>query len=216
MKIFDLTQPLYSACPGWPEYKMTTFTLEKVIGNTGYTSERIDMNSHSGTHLDAPYHFFADGLTIDQIPIERFIGTALIVNLGGIEAKAGIGNAELTPWLDKIQKDDIVLLYTGWGEKRSLSAEYYHDWPYLTGEGAQVLLNKRVRGVGIDGMSLGGWYEGTGRPCHEVLLPKEVWILEELFFPQELLQYERCTLSAVPLRLQGFSGSPTRAYAIIE
>jgi kynurenine formamidase len=64
-------------------------------------------------------------------------------------------------------------------------------------------------------MSVGGWYEGTGRPCHEVLLKGGVWLLEELFFPDELLAYKTCALTAVPLKLKGFGGSPTRAYATV-
>ncbi|MDR2479916.1 MAG: cyclase family protein, partial [Treponema sp.] len=92
--------------------------------------------------------------------------------------------------------------------------EYYHDWPYLSQEGAEILLAKGVKGVGIDAMSMGGWYEGTGRPCHEVLLGNGVWLVEELFFPEELMAHLACTFTAVPLKLQGFGGSPTRAFAV--
>jgi kynurenine formamidase len=65
-------------------------------------------------------------------------------------------------------------------------------------------------------MSAGGWYEGTGRPCHEALLGNGVWIVEELIFPKELLKYESCAFTAVPLKLRGFGGSPTRAYAAVD
>ncbi|MDR3254989.1 MAG: cyclase family protein [Synergistaceae bacterium] len=216
MKVFDLSQPLYNACPGWPTYALTAITYEKIVGNDGYTAERIDFNSHTGTHLDAPFHFFPDGATIDEIPLERFIGRALIVNLDGIAARTGIGETHLKKYLPRIQPDDIVLLNTGWHRKRAVSAEYYHDWPYLTGEGAELLKERKIKGVGIDGMSLGGWYEGTGRPCHEALLSSDIWILEEIVFPDELLSYETCNLTAVPLKLKGFGGSPTRAYATVE
>jgi kynurenine formamidase len=216
MKIIDLTQPLFHSCPAWPVYEPVSFTYEKVVGNDGYTAERINMNSHTGTHLDAPSHFFPDMTSIDQIFLERFIGKAHILNLEGIPPRTGIGERELAPYLNRIAADDIVLLHTGWSAKRSLSAEYYHDWPYLSQEGAELLLKKQVRGVGIDGLSVGGWYEGTGRPCHEVLLGNGVWLLEELNFPREILRYEICTLTAVPLLLRGFGGSPTRAYAVVD
>ena len=74
MKVFDLSQSLYSSCPGWPTYKETLITHETVVGIQGYTSEIIKMNTHTGTHLDAPFHFFADMNTIDQIPLEKFFG----------------------------------------------------------------------------------------------------------------------------------------------
>ena len=216
MKIFDLSQSLYSSCPGWPTYKETLITHETVVGIHGYTSEIIKMNTHTGTHLDAPFHFFADMNTIDQIPLEKFVGKAVIVNLTGVEACHAIGSADLEPYADLIGKDSIVLLCTGWYKKRGYSKEYYNDWPYLSGEGAEWLLKKGVKGVGIDGMSMGGWYEGTGRPCHEILLSNNVWLLEEVNFPEEVLKYREVELHAVPLKLTGCGGSPCRAYAIVQ
>jgi kynurenine formamidase len=216
LKYFDLSIPLYHNCPGWPTYKMTEFNYEAVHGNDGFIAERINMNTHTGTHLDAPFHFFPEGKTIDEIPLESFIGRAWIVNLTGIKARTGIGPEVLEKKLDKVQKGDIVLYCTGWSGKRGYSPEYYHDWPWLSKEGAELLLAKGVKGVGTDGLSAGGWYEGTGRPCHEVLLGQGIWIVEELIFPQELLTHESCTFTAVPLNLRGFGGSPTRAYAVVE
>ena len=216
MKIFDLTQPVYSSCPGWPTYKETTVTHETVVGVEGYTSEIIRMNTHTATHLDAPFHFFPDMKTIDQIPLVKFIGKAVIVNLTGVSGCYAIGVKDLLPYEDLITEGKIVLLCTGWYKKRGFSKEYYNDWPYLSGEGAKWLLDKGVKGVGIDGISMGGWYEGTGRPCHEILLSNEVWLLEELTFPDEVLEYKEVELHAVPLKLLGCGGSPCRAYAIVE
>ena len=216
MKIFDLTQPVYSSCPGWPTYKETTVTHETFVGVEGYTSEIIRMNTHTATHLDAPFHFFPDMKTIDQIPLDKFIGKAVIVNLTGVSGCHAIGVKDLLPYEDLITEGKIVLLCTGWYKKRGFSKEYYNDWPYLSGEGAKWLLDKGVKGVGIDGMSMGGWYEGTGRPCHEILLSNEVWLLEELTFPDEVLEYKEVELHAVPLKLLGCGGSPCRAYAIVE
>jgi arylformamidase len=216
MKIFDLTQPIFHSCPAWPTYEMTRVDHETLVGNDGFTSERIAMNTHTATHLDAPFHFFADMAAIDEIAIDRFIGPAVIANLDGIPARHGITVADLEPFAEKTGRDSIVLIHTGWCRKRSFSKEYYKDWPYLTGEAASWLLKKGVKGVGIDGLSMGGWYEGTGRPCHEILLSNNVWLLEELDFPPEVLAYEEVELHAVPLKLTGCSGSPCRAYAIVR
>ena len=216
MKVIDLTQPIYHGCPGWPTYGETSVTHETVVGIHGYTSEIIHLNTHTATHLDAPFHFFPDMATIDQIPLDKFIGEAVIVDLTGVGPCYAVGPADLEPYADKIKPGGIVLLCTGWHTKRGYSKEYYNDWPYLSGEGAQWLLEKGVKGVGIDGMSMGGWYEGTGRPCHEVLLSQGVWLLEELNFPAEVLQYSVVTLHAVPMKLTGCGGSPCRAYAIVE
>jgi kynurenine formamidase len=216
MKYFDLSVPLYHNCPAWPTHGLTAFTLEDMHVNGGAVTERIDMNVHTGTHLDAPYHFIPQGKTIDEIPLEAFIGRAWIVNLTGIAARTGIGPEHLEKHLAKVQKGDIVLCCTGWARKRSHSAEYCHDWPWMTKEGAELLIAKGVKGAGTDGLSMGGWYEGTGLPCHKAFLGAGLWLVEELIFPDELLKYESCTFTAVPLKLQGFGGSPTRAFATVE
>lgn len=216
MKVFDLSQPLFNSCPGWPTYKETEITHETVVGIHGYTSEILKMNTHTGTHLDAPFHFFADMDTIDMIPLERFMGKAVIVNLTDVDACHAIDSSDLKPYEKYIVEGSIVLLCTGWHKKRGYSKEYYNDWPYLSADGAEWLLKKGVKGVGIDGMSMGGWYEGTGRPCHEILLFNNVWLLEELNFPEEVLEYSEVELHAVPLKLSGCGGSPCRAYAIVQ
>lgn len=69
--------------------------------------------------------------------------------------------------------------------------------------------------MGIDAMSMGGWYEGTGRPCHEALLSAGIWILEEIRIPDELTERGECYLMTFPLKLQGFSGAPARAVAAV-
>ena len=216
MKYHDLSVSLFHNCPGWPTHRLNEFKYEAVHGINDYIAERIEMNTHTGTHLDAPYHFFHDGISIDRIPLESFIGHAHLVDLKGIKARTGIGKGELESHIGNVNKGDIVLIRTGWAEKRCFSAEYCKDWPYLSKEGAQMLLEKGVKGAGIDAMSMGGWYEGTGRPCHDVLLGNGVWLVEELFFPEELMKHKTCTFTAVPLKLKGFGGSPTRAFAVTD
>lgn len=216
-KFFDLSQPVYSKCPGWPTYELTDVVYEATHEKDGFAAEQIKFNAHTGTHLDAPYHFYSNGKTVDQIPVEVFQGEAVLVDLRDvIHAKESIEPKHLEKYSDLIKEGCIVLINTGWGKKRSFDEEYYHNWPYLSKECAEWLKGKKVKGIGIDCMSMGGWYEGTGRPCHEVLLSEGIWLLEELNFPDELMEQKTCYLMAFPLKLQGFSGAPARAVAAIE
>lgn len=214
-KIIDLSQPLYHNCPGWPTSALTEVNYEAIAGKDGYTVENLKISVHTGTHLDAPFHFFPDGKTIDEIPVGEFQGEAVLVNLFGIEADTGISVDHLIKYENKIQKGDIVILYTGWGQKRNITREYYYQWPYLTKEGAEWLLEKGVKGVGIDGLSIGGWGPDKGPQPHTVLLKNNIWLLEELLIDEELLKHERFYLTAFPLKLRRFGGSPTRAVAFI-
>jgi arylformamidase len=214
-KILDLSQPVYHNCPGWPTYEMVDVRYEALFPKDGYTAETIKMNVHTGTHLDAPFHFFPQGKTIEQLSIDRFQGDAIPINLFGIAPDSAITVEHLTPYEHKIRPGDIVLLCTGWSEKRGYSKEYYQQWPYLSGEGAQWLVDKGVKGVGIDGFSIGGWGPEKAVPPHEILLSNEIWPLEELYLTEELLSEERWYLCAFPLKLKGFGGAPVRAVAMV-
>ena len=164
------------------------------------------------------FQTFPYGETVDEIEVEKWQGDAVLVDLRGkVEAKQGIMPSDVGKYDELIQKDTIVLFNTGWGRKRkNWDKEYGNDWPFITGELAAYLVEKQVRGCGIDTLSAGGWYEGTGRPCHEELLSHGVWILEELLFADELMKHEECYLTAYPIKLAGFSGAPVRAVAVVE
>ena len=215
-KFYDLSQPVYDHCPGWPTYEPTVVRYEATYEKDRFNAEQIRLNSHTGTHTDAPFHFYPEGETIDQMDVSLFQGDAVIVDLRGIiQAKQGIEVSRLEAYADRIQPGSIVLFATGWGAKRSFDQEYMYDWPYLTGSAADWLKARKIKGVGIDAMSMGGWYEGTGRPCHESLLAGGIWILEEINIPDELVEIGQCYLMAFPICLKGFSGAPVRAIAAV-
>src|SRR5665647_1613642 len=124
-KIIDLSQPIYHNCPGWPTYEMVNVRYEALYPKDGFTAERLSMNVHTATHLDVPFHFYPEGKTIEQFPIEQFQGEAVPIDLFGIAADTGIGLEHLEPYKDKVHPGDIVLLCTGWGQKRGYTKEYY-------------------------------------------------------------------------------------------
>lgn len=215
-KFYDLSQPIFDHCPGWPTYEPTIVKLEASHEKDHFQAEQIRLNSHTGTHIDSPFHFFKDGIKIDEIDIKDFQGNAVIINLQGKKKPAeGIVPKDFESYDSLIKEGSIVLINTGWCHIRSLDKIYCNDWPYITGEAADYLKRKGIKGVGIDGMSIGGWYEGTGRPPHESLLGNNIWAIEELNFPEEIMKYKECYLMAFPIKLLGFSGAPVRVVAKI-
>ena len=215
-KFYDLSQPVFANCPCWISHEMVDVKLVENHPAHGDVVERFAMDFHTGTHLDAPYHFCPEGQTIDQIPVENFQGHAVIADLRG-----QLGPAEpilarhLEPYADRVKEGDILMICTGWGQKRALTKEYCHDWPYISEEAAQWMTAKKLKGVSTDGLSVGGWYEGTGRPAHVELLSHGVWALEETILPDELVEVGECHLFAFPVKFQGFSGAPARAVAVV-
>ncbi len=215
-KLLDLSQTFYHNNPGYLHYGLTEINYETLKAKDGYTSERITLNTHTSTHVDAPYHHFPNGKTIAQTPIESYIGSAVVIDLFDIEAHTAIGVKHLEPYADKIKEGDIILLCTGWGYKRNWTTEYVDNWPYLGVDGAQWLHDRKVKGIAIDSLSIGGPRDGEGLEQHELLLGAEIWLAEELFLPKELLEYDRWDFMFLPLKLEGCGGAPGRAIAFIS
>ena len=93
----------------------------------------------------------------------------------------------------------IVLLKTGWAEKRALTKEFLTAWPYLTGEGAEYLVSRGIHGVGIEGLSIGGWDDPEKETAaHRVLLCAKKLITEDIRVPEAMLDGRITAFCCVP------------------
>ncbi len=214
VKIFDLSQPVFSNCPQYPDHnprpaQVRLFYMQAV---QGVNKEIVEISTHTGTHCDAPRHFFDDGMTIDDVPLETYVGFATIVDLRGKPPGSPIARADLERADVRIDSGDVVLLCTGWGHKRALTREFLTQWPYLDGDGARYLVERGVRGVGIDAVSLGGYDDpAKANPAHQALLGAGKFIVEELFFPDAVMDGKKRLFCAAPVKLRGCGGAWTRA-----
>ena len=156
LNIIDLSHEMFNCCAGYMPYEMAKFTYEKILPKDGYTAERINMNSHTATHFDAPYHVMADGMFIDEMPLEQFMGPAVVINLGDLEPRAAITLDDVKPYDEKISEGDIVMLCTGFAKQRGWNSNYVDDWPHLNEEAAEWLISKGVKGICTDGLSIAG------------------------------------------------------------
>src|ERR1700733_9918067 len=117
MRIFDISQPLYDGCPNCPVHPPVQLARIADHPADGWRMETFQMASHTGTHLDAPLHKLAGGKSIDQYPLDAFMGPARIADLAGIAADHPIDAADLEKALagSGPLAGSIVLLNTGWG-----------------------------------------------------------------------------------------------------
>ena len=213
-KIIDLTQGIYNNCPGYFPYELTTVNYETIKPRDGYTSERIYLNSHTATHVDAPYHHYPEGLTIEKMPVDWFCGEALFIDFKGIAAHTPITSEDLRPYAGQIKKGDIVLIRTGVGEARGWNKNYCDFYCFLTVDAARFLLELGVKGIAMDTLSVGGPKPEDGAlEVHEILLKENIWLGEEFYLPDELTEHERWYIVAAPLKLDGCGGAPVRALA---
>jgi kynurenine formamidase len=213
-RMWDLSQPVAHDGPAWAEYDPPVITRNYRLAAEGFNAETLHLNTHTGTHVDVPYHFDDGGPSVDQLPLNAFTAPAAFLDLrDGVAAGEAIDETQLRPLLELIEPGDIAVLTTGWGQRRGASEEYLKGWPYLNGEGARALLEREIAGVGIDALSIGGWGGAEkGAPSHEALLGAGKIVIEELLIPDELLG-RRLFLTAFPVLLEGCGGAWTRAVA---
>lgn len=213
-KIYDLSQPVYSNCPQYPDEnpRPVQVRLFYMLAVQGVNKEVVELSTHSGTHCDAPFHFFDDGATIDQIPLETYVGPAAIVDLRYKKAGSAIEVADLEGHARGFSQGDVVLLNTGGGHRRENNRAFLTEYVYLSGAAAEFLVERGVKGVGIDAVSLGGYNDPEkAAPPHRVLLGHGKFIVEELCFPDQVMDGRARLFVAAPVKLQGCGGAWTRA-----
>jgi len=217
MRLIDLSQPIYHECPNCPAHPSVKVEYGATHEKEGWHLELLSLASHTGSHVDAPLHKIAGGASLDEVPLDKFVGEAWIVDLRGIRPKTPIGPEHLSPKLKTALKDSIVLLNTGWGDLRKSDDNWKYDSPYLGPAGAQWLVDHGIKGVGIDHYSIGGSRDPDNSRTHEILLGAGVWVVEDLRFgPEALAAPQPATLWCLPINFRGFSGAFCRPVLAVE
>lgn len=210
MHITDLTHLIHSDMPVFPGTEQPVFEKGNTLADDGFTESRITMYSHTGTHIDAPFHLLEQGPCLDEMEIDRFIGKALILNFSNGEEKI-IGLDSLKIHEEKIRNAEFLILKTGWeiywGDKR-----YFEDFPSLSLEAAEWLSAFNLKGVGIDAISIDP-IESESFAIHKIFLRKNTIIIENLSNLNSVSS-EYFILSILPLKNRSADGSPVRAVAI--
>jgi arylformamidase len=212
-RVHDLTAVLQTHMPVWPSSPLPTFEPVGIVARDGYSIERVTCMTHTGTHMDAPYHFLEDGLPVDRIPPTSLVGTAAVLDLRK-EADGTVLHAKSVEkhW-PKGKHPEIALLRTDWSHKRAPTKEYLYDFPGLDTGAAEWLAHQSVKGVGTDTLGIDP-YSNSKFEAHKVLLGKGIWILEALDHLDELAEGVEYTLVAAPLKIAGASGAMARVFAI--
>jgi arylformamidase len=213
-RTIDLTQPFGHNAGYNPDLPLPTVQITRSVIVDGYSLEELSLCTHVGTHMDAPSHVFEEGAAIDAFAPEAFHGPGAIVDLRDLADETPIDAALLAARCPAFAPGAIVCLVTGWGALRARTRRYADGSPFLTGDGAAWIAERGAAGVAIDHFSIGG--RGTPDkvlPSHMELLGAGIWIVEEALFPEELMTGS-WELVALPWRIVGVSGAPTRMIAI--
>jgi arylformamidase len=214
-RTLDLTQPFAHNAAYNPDLPLPRVEIVRWVIRDGFSLEELELCTHVGTHMDAPSHVFADAASVSDYPVERFRGTAVVVDLRDLGDAAPITAEVLAERAAGTESGNIVLLLTGWGAIRGRTERYVDASPWVDETGARWLVERDIHGVAIDHFSISG--RGTPEkvlPAHHTLLEAGCWIVEDALLPDELLTAGPWTVVALPLRITGASGAPTRMIAI--
>jgi kynurenine formamidase len=212
-QMIDLSQDLYHNCPVLTNQQPPKFEYYLIGPRDGWKMEQITMNTHTGTHMDAPSHLADFTTNLDEFPVDQFQGEMVLIPVNHKAKSEAITVSDLEPYADRIGPESIVLFYTGWGEKRAWTKEWIFESPYLSNDGARYLINRGVRGVGIDHFSIGGTGD-ENEETHRILLGAGIWIAEGLQLNDPELQQGEWHVMALPLKIRESSGAPARVVAL--
>ena len=202
MKLIDVTVPLDADLPTYPNN--TPFTLEPIKrlarGDSSNVSS-LHLSAHTGTHVDAPRHFFDDGAAADALPLEMLVGRTRVIE---ITTRRAIGADDLAP-LDL--SDDVRVLIKTVNSRLWGSAEFHADYVGVTESAAKHLVEHGIKVVGIDYLSVEE-FRKPGAPAHRLLLGAGTIVIEGLNLRDvEPGVYD---MYCLPLRVVGSDGAPAR------
>ena len=179
------------------------------VGNMGYNITQLILSTHLGTHLDAPFHFFDEGRTVDRLDLGKCVGPARIIKLDGIGPGSAITVELLKGHEGALTTGARVVLNTGWSRNYPQDI-YFAEMPGITVDCAKWIAGK---GIGLLGLDLPGVNPTDWEEVHKIFLSREIVIVEGLANLDEI-RGEDVFFIALPLKLIGRDGSPVRAVAI--
>jgi kynurenine formamidase len=205
-RIVDLSQTVDAGTPVYPGDGPVRIT---VLEQASVNLSRIDLCVHTGTHMDAPFHFFHDAETIDRVALDRCVSPARIVDLRGIAKGGEIRREDIETRLNAPLRAHAAVLHTGWSKHWGVP-DYFSDHPFLSADAAQFLVDCDVQLVGVDMPSV----DHAPYAAHQILLGAGVPIVENLT-NLDAIGADLFQLIVLPLKLAGRDGSPVRAVAIV-
>ena len=235
MKFIDLTREINNETQVCPCDKVPVVENYATTEEEGVNVKFMKMGTHTSTHIDAPYHISKSGKTLNDFPVERFIGQGIVLDFSDTGDIYEITREDIMAHADELKKVDFAILNTGW-------AKYYGTWdffrhPYLSGDAALALVELGIKIVGTDGSSADAAYgfstakrlenptfseilenierENIKNEAHAALLGNECLIVEYMCNLEQLPK-EAATYSFLPLKLMEADGSPVRAICMIS
>ena len=214
-RLVDLSVPVGAGTvvyPGDPEPSLTTHST---VQRDGCNLLDVHIGSQTGTHVDAPFHFEDDAPRIDEVPLERFLGPAVLVDATAAGERGRITWQYVEPVADRLGDGVVVLLHTGWSQRYG-DPDYFAN-PFLDAEACRRMLDLGVRTFCIDAINLDETpdddHPGEGFPVHH-LIAQAGGVIGENFRNLAQVDWSDPFVMCLPIALQAADGAPVRAVAV--
>jgi arylformamidase len=214
-RMIDLTLPWSPDCtpvPGHPRIQIEDLHTHDKEGRSNSIAR---FSLHTGTHVDAPYHFHREGQTIDRVALNRLIAPATLIDLRGC-AQPGEGITDADIWSTGISPDEelknrVVVCFTGWAARMWNSPDFYSGNPFLDQSAVRWLADREIAALGLDSSV----DQGAPYPNHQLLLGRGILLVENLTNLDQISQQE-FVIAALPLPVEAGNGGPARVVALLE
>jgi kynurenine formamidase len=212
MKLIDLSLTISESIPNFPGSPKPHFINWSNIKDDGYNLELLFLSSHTGTHIDAPYHFAKNGPKINQIPLDRLVGNGILIKLRK-DRNMSITKSDITSFEKNngiIPDHSSIFFYTTW-QKNLKNDNYFTENPGLDTSAAKYLTSKKINLVGIDSPSI-DLGKDESFSVHHIFSKNNILIVENLTNLNKIPSKE-FTFTILPLKIKDATGSPVRAIA---
>jgi kynurenine formamidase len=215
VRVVDLSHPVTSETQVYPGDPVPHLTQHSTIERDGFNLVSVSMGSQSGTHVDAPFHFDDDMMKIDELPLNLFVGPAVMLDCGDLAPRQEITISLLGGQLDSVKSGDIAIFKTRWS--RFYGTDEYFNNPYLNADLVAELLSRGVLTFGLDAINIDETpdddHPGVGFPAHHLIAEAGGVICENLT-NLDAVDFANPTISILPIRFIGIDGAPVRAVAM--
>ena len=210
-KIIDLTQTINEQMTVYPGTEKPVIKQSNSIEKDGFSELSLSFSNHTGTHIDAPSHLLPGRKSLDQFPIDKFVGKAMVIRVMGLNE---IGLELVKNFESEISNVDFVLFRSAWDKKWN-TASYLMDFPTLTEDAAAWLAGFKLKGLGFDYISIDPVSDSLDLPNHRIVLAEDFIIIENLA-NLDMLPEGSFLFQCLPLKIEDANGSPVRAIAMLE
>jgi kynurenine formamidase len=218
-RIVDLSYMLHDGMTTYPVHWSPPFEIIQLgrHGIEGRESRKLTMGTHTGTHVDAPRHFIPSGATIDQLPLDIFVGAATVVDFTYAAPLQEMQVADFEKQLGSRRPERLIMRFD-WSDHWG-NIKFYTEQPFLSDAAAHWLVERGIRLLGMDTPQADSPKNGRGAerdsPVHKILLGAGIIKLEYMTNLRELRATE-VELIALPIKIREADGAPVRCVAIVN